>query len=249
MTINKKINPKKFNFVSLVLFVGLFVFLILFSVILNFIPENIWIKLVSPFINSNMSAYEINEIVQNFFFIVCQVLTLITIVFIYIKYRNDSMLEVKKPSLTKLIFIGIIFGISSIIITRITFEIYSLITNTNIVSENTEMVSEQVKKFPLTLISTLIVAPILEEINFKAGIFTFFHEIFRDKSSFFNTFIPAVIAACIFGLLHDGISLIPIYFIPSFLGCILYKKTGSLIPCMVAHFINNFFVAILLFIK
>ena len=46
----------------------------------------------------------------------------------------------------------------------------------------------------------------------------------------------------IFGLIHAG-SADPVFLVPlgvfGFLLCVLYQRTGSLLPCMVLHALNN----------
>lgn len=245
---NEITKTKKFNFVSLFLAISSFVFLILYYFILNILPTSFWSYIAFFFVTENTSFTEMEKIIGNLSFIGAEILTLITILIIYIKFRNDSISKKDKPKFSKLVIIGIFLGVATIILTMLSTIILGLIVGNPVVSENSKLVSEETKIFPPILITTLIIAPILEEITFKGGVFTFFHELFKDMHPVFNTFLPAIISSCVFGFLHDGINLIPIYFIPSFLGCIIYKKTGSLIPCIVGHFLNNFFVAILTFL-
>lgn len=82
---------------------------------------------------------------------------------------------------------------------------------------------------------TCVVAPICEEILFRGFIFT-------ALRNWRGTLTAAVIAALLFGGIHAGSA--PEADLPplAFLGfglCLLYRYTGSLYPCMIAHSLNN----------
>lgn len=236
MNINKNDSFKRFNFISLILSLGFVLFFLIFAVLAQYIVLIFF------------SGFNSQELKNSIIFFISQVLTFFTVLYIFLVKRNDSIsMSESRYSITKLILIGILFGIFTFIMNIISLSIYSFIFGSVVRSQNTEVINQITVKYPYLLIITVIVGPIIEEITFKAGIFTFFHEIFKDNNNFLKVFMPALISACIFGLLHDGLKLLPVYIVPSFLGCIIYKKFNSLIPCIVAHFLNNLTVMIIVF--
>jgi uncharacterized protein len=82
---------------------------------------------------------------------------------------------------------------------------------------------------------TCVVAPICEEFLFRGFIFT----ALRNWS---GTFPAALITGLVFGAVHAGsapaLDLVPLAAL-GFGLCLLYRYTGSLYPCIVAHSLNN----------
>ncbi|MFI4978052.1 MAG: CPBP family intramembrane glutamic endopeptidase [Solirubrobacterales bacterium] len=82
---------------------------------------------------------------------------------------------------------------------------------------------------------TCVVAPISEEILFRGFIFT-------ALRSWRGTFPAAVITGLLFGAVHAGsapvLDLVPLAAL-GFGLCLLYRYSGSLYPCIVAHSLNN----------
>lgn len=82
---------------------------------------------------------------------------------------------------------------------------------------------------------TCVVAPICEELLFRGYIFT-------ALRNWKGTLPAAVITAILFGGVHAGsapaLDLVPLAGL-GFGLCMLYRYTGSLYPCIVAHSLNN----------
>jgi len=82
---------------------------------------------------------------------------------------------------------------------------------------------------------TCVVAPMCEEILFRGYIFT-------ALRNWRGTATAAVITGLLFGGVHAGsapvLDLVPLAGL-GFGLCLLYRYTGSLFPCMVAHSLNN----------
>jgi membrane protease YdiL (CAAX protease family) len=82
---------------------------------------------------------------------------------------------------------------------------------------------------------TCVVAPICEELLFRGYIFT-------ALRSWRGTLPAALITGLVFGGVHYGsaptLDLVPLAGL-GFGLCLLYRFTGSLYPCMVAHSLNN----------
>jgi membrane protease YdiL (CAAX protease family) len=82
---------------------------------------------------------------------------------------------------------------------------------------------------------TCVVAPMCEEILFRGYVFT-------ALRNWRGTAVAAVITGLLFGGVHAGsapvLDLVPLAGL-GFGLCLLYRYTGSLFPCMVAHSLNN----------
>ncbi len=82
---------------------------------------------------------------------------------------------------------------------------------------------------------TCVIAPICEELLFRGYIFT-------ALRSWRGTLPAALITGLVFGGVHYGsaptLDLVPLAGL-GFGLCFLYRFTGSLYPCMVAHSLNN----------
>jgi membrane protease YdiL (CAAX protease family) len=82
---------------------------------------------------------------------------------------------------------------------------------------------------------TCVVAPICEEILFRGFIFT-------ALRNWRGTLPAAVITGLVFGAVHAGsapaLDLVPLAAL-GFGLCLLYRRSGSLYPCFIAHSLNN----------
>jgi membrane protease YdiL (CAAX protease family)/uncharacterized RDD family membrane protein YckC len=79
-----------------------------------------------------------------------------------------------------------------------------------------------------------IVAPIAEEIFFRGMLF-------GGLRKRLSTYPAAAISALVFGALHatTGITAVPPLIVFGFMLALLYERTGSLVPGMIAHAFNN----------
>jgi len=82
---------------------------------------------------------------------------------------------------------------------------------------------------------TCVVAPVCEEFLFRGFIFT-------ALSNWKGLWPAAIITGLVFGAVHAGsapaIDLVPLAAL-GFGLCLLYRRTGSLYPCIAAHSLNN----------
>jgi uncharacterized protein len=80
-----------------------------------------------------------------------------------------------------------------------------------------------------------VVAPICEELLFRGYIFT-------SLRNWRGTLPAAIITGLLFGGVHFGsapaLDLVPLAAL-GFGLCVLYRYSGSLYPCMIAHSLNN----------
>lgn len=92
--------------------------------------------------------------------------------------------------------------------------------------------SATIPQFFLVLVAGAVIAPIVEEIFFRGYVFT--------ASCRTYGVVPAfILSAILFGLAHVNLqAFIPILLI-ALVFCYAYWKTGSLIPSMIAHMMNN----------
>jgi uncharacterized protein len=82
---------------------------------------------------------------------------------------------------------------------------------------------------------TCVMAPICEEILFRGFIFSVLRK-------WRGTFLAALLTGLAFGAVHLGsapvVDLVPLAAL-GFALCLLYRVTGSIYPCIVAHSVNN----------
>jgi membrane protease YdiL (CAAX protease family) len=98
-----------------------------------------------------------------------------------------------------------------------------------------EKVLEQIGTGVLSAALTCVVAPIGEEFLFRGYIFT-------ALRNWRGPWTAAVLTGLLFGLVHVGsaplLDLVPLAAL-GFGLCLLYRRTGSLYPCIVLHSLNN----------
>jgi membrane protease YdiL (CAAX protease family) len=98
-----------------------------------------------------------------------------------------------------------------------------------------EKVLEQIGTGVLSAALTCVVAPIGEEFLFRGYIFT-------ALRNWRGPWTSAVITGLLFGLVHLGsaplLDLVPLAVL-GFALCLLYRRTGSLYPCIALHSLNN----------
>ena len=246
---NTTVQTKRFNLKSFMIIINYFITPILFFIIVSLLFKNTQLeeilfksRIATSFFENNSYLLENEEKFNNFLSSilgsVATIITFVTALLIY-KNRKDSI-SIKKTefSISKLILFGVALGIIMISWNFVISYLYSII-GLDFRSGNTESIAESLKYNKLLIFNLLVAAPFGEEIAFKYGIFTFLHEIFQKNGKFLKILLPAFVSAFIFGMIHDGLYLVPLYFVPSFIGCLIYEKTKSLMPCILGHFINN----------
>lgn len=97
-----------------------------------------------------------------------------------------------------------------------------------------EDIAEGFGPVPIQVLLIVIAAPFAEELCFRGLLFGGLRERLPK--------IPAaLIAGAVFGVLHafTGISAVPPLIAFGFIFCLLYEKTGSILPGMLLHLLNN----------
>lgn len=97
-----------------------------------------------------------------------------------------------------------------------------------------EDIAEGFGPVPVQVLLIVILAPISEEICFRGMLYGGL----RTK---LGVLPAALIGGLIFGALHalTGVTAVPPLIVFGFLLCLLYEKTGSLVPGMALHMLNN----------
>jgi membrane protease YdiL (CAAX protease family) len=87
----------------------------------------------------------------------------------------------------------------------------------------------------VVMVLVTVIAPVCEEFFFRGFCFTALRR-------WINAMPAAILTGLIFGGIHAGSSntvyLVPLAFF-GFVLCVLYQQTGSLLPCMALHALNN----------
>jgi membrane protease YdiL (CAAX protease family) len=108
--------------------------------------------------------------------------------------------------------------------------LYSLV----IVTPEQEDIAEGFGALPVQILLIAIAAPIAEEVCFRGMLFGGL----REKLPLIGA---ALLSGVIFGALHalTGISAVPPLIAFGFVLALLYEKTGSILPCILLHMLNN----------
>lgn len=97
-----------------------------------------------------------------------------------------------------------------------------------------EDIAEGFGTLPVQILLIAIAAPISEELLFRGLIFA-------GIRKHMPAIAAALVAGLIFGALHalTGLSAVPPLIAFGFILCLLYEKTGSIVPGIVLHMLNN----------
>jgi membrane protease YdiL (CAAX protease family) len=101
-------------------------------------------------------------------------------------------------------------------------------------SPQQEDVAEAFGAVPIQVLLIVVAAPISEEVCFRGFLFGGLRERFPRL-------VAALISGLIFGGLHatTGLSAVPILAAFGFILALLYEKTGSIVPGILLHMLNN----------
>ncbi|MCM3125844.1 CPBP family intramembrane metalloprotease [Mesobacillus sp. AQ2] len=105
-------------------------------------------------------------------------------------------------------------------------------------SENTQEIIKLIERFPVVILVSSIIGPILEEIVFRKIIFGSLHR----KMNFF---LAALISSVIFALAHMEPEHVILYSAMGFTFAFLYVKTKRIIVPIIAHVTMNTMVVLL----
>jgi CAAX protease family protein len=97
-----------------------------------------------------------------------------------------------------------------------------------------EDIAESFGTLPLQILLIVVAAPISEEVCFRGMLF-------GGLRTHMPRLAAAFVSALIFGGLHalTGLSAVPPLIAFGFILCLLYEKTGSIVPGIILHMLNN----------
>lgn len=112
--------------------------------------------------------------------------------------------------------------------------LFTVLYTTLITPPDQKNIAEDFGSWPLQVLLIVIAAPISEEVCFRGMLFGGLR---RDLSR-----IPAaLVVGLVFGGLHatTGVAAVPPLIFLGFVLCLLYEKTGSIVPGILLHALNN----------
>jgi len=112
--------------------------------------------------------------------------------------------------------------------------LFAILYATLIVEPEQEDIAEGFGPIPVQILLIVLGAGIAEELCFRGMLFGGLRERLPRVPA-------ALIAGAAFGLLHatTGVSAVPPLIVFGFIFCLLYEKTGSIVPGMLLHMLNN----------
>jgi len=112
--------------------------------------------------------------------------------------------------------------------------LFALLYSSLVVEPHQEDIADGFGPIPVQILLIVIAAPISEEICFRGMLFGGLRERLPR-------FAAALLAGLIFGGLHalTGVTAVPPLIFFGFVLALLYEKTGSILPCILLHMLNN----------
>lgn len=160
---------------------------------------------------------------------------LITLLFLRKERSDDRSLQKKAPIETSILWaIGGVF--LALFAQGIAANIEAWL-GIDMGSENTQQIINLIEAFPIVIVVSSIIGPILEEIVFRKIIFGSLYKRF-------NFFISGLVSSVIFALAHAEIEHVILYSAMGFTFAFLYLKTNRIIVPIFAHVAMNTFVVL-----
>lgn len=163
-------------------------------------------------------------------------IALLIIIFILRKEMNIRDFRKKGGSLGQSV-IWAISGIFLALFAQYAAAIIESLLGIEMGSENTKDILNIIEAFPLAILVTSIIGPILEEIVFRKIIFGSLHKRY-------NFFISALISSVVFAAAHMEFQHILLYSAMGFTFAFLYVKTKTIIVPIFAHVAMNTLVVL-----
>jgi membrane protease YdiL (CAAX protease family) len=116
----------------------------------------------------------------------------------------------------------------------VAYLLFATIYSSLIVEPHQKDIAEGFGRLPIQILLIVIAAPISEEVCFRGMLFGGLREKLPRLAA-------ALITGLIFGGLHalTGVSAVPPLMVFGFLLALLYEKTGSIVPGILLHMLNN----------
>jgi uncharacterized protein len=111
---------------------------------------------------------------------------------------------------------------------------FAILYSALILEPEQEDIADGFGPIPVQVLLIVIAAPLAEELCFRGMLFGGLRERLPKVPA-------ALIAGAVFGLLHafTGISAVPPLIALGFIFCLLYERTGSILPGILLHMLNN----------
>ncbi|MGE8207114.1 CPBP family intramembrane glutamic endopeptidase [Heyndrickxia sp. NPDC080065] len=162
---------------------------------------------------------------------------LIIVLLILIKSERKYRLEREAPLSLGRSLVWAIGGIFLAFFAQAIASMIEQLLGIKVGSENTQRIVNLIESFPIVVVVSSIIGPILEEIVFRKVIFGSLHK----RLSFFPS---ALISSVIFGLAHMEFVHLILYSAMGFTFAFLYKKTNRIMVPIIAHVMMNTLVVI-----
>ena len=200
---------------------------------------NITFKTILFFFNINYNSFNINQ--KIIYTVVTGIIYLLILVLLYKKELKEELKDFKinhRKYLSKNVLIYIL----GVLLMGLTNVILNAITKHNL-STNESLIREYIDKYPLYMaFSTVIFAPISEELIFRKSI----------KNIFKNKYLFIIISGLIFGILHiqnfgdiNDILFSIAYIIMGIDFAYIYSRTNNIFTTMTFHICHNLILFII----
>ncbi|MGE8081236.1 CPBP family intramembrane glutamic endopeptidase [Peribacillus loiseleuriae] len=163
---------------------------------------------------------------------------IIALIFVLFFMRNEMRMKDMRNQTT--IPVSILWGVGGIFLAMFAQTIAGLLEHLIGIkqnSQNTEQILKLITQFPIVMLVTSIVGPILEEIIFRKIIFGSLYKRL-------NFYLSALISSVIFGIAHFEPEHILLYSAMGFTFAYLYIKTNRILVPIFAHVTMNTLVVI-----
>lgn len=112
--------------------------------------------------------------------------------------------------------------------------LFALVYSTLILEPEQEDIADGFGPVPVQVLLIVVAAPLVEELCFRGMLFGGLRERLPRVPA-------AIVAGAVFGLLHafTGITAVPPLIALGFIFCLLYEETGSIVPGILLHALNN----------
>ena len=112
--------------------------------------------------------------------------------------------------------------------------LFAILYSALVVEPEQKDIAEGFGVLPVQILLIAVAAPVAEEICFRGMLFGGLRERLSRVPA-------ALIAGGLFGILHalTGITAVPPLIVFGFVLCLLYEKTGSIVPGILLHMLNN----------
>lgn len=199
-----------------------------------------WLYVLAPFspsVETLLNLLESGDPVTSFALVLFDAIFSYTLIAYYLKKYCVSWRELgfKRFSVIKAILTVVLMLVAFIIGIELIYQLVQALMpgfDPNQAQEN-EFTKAAPQFKPYSLIALVILPPLVEEAIFRGFMFPAF-------AKRFGLIVGAIFSSAMFGLAHMQPNIIVYTFFIGLVLCFLYARTGSIIPGIVLHMINNY---------